>query len=140
MISLILSSLIVAPQATEPTKIIGSAATMSKDRKTLSVTQPQNYIQILTSPPTSPQVEKQTIQQNAPKKDTLSSQTQNLIANQTSTIYPKDLNPLDYENKIENTIYQIGDRLIIIQSIPLKYIKKALTPNIDPTITDYPTL
>ncbi len=140
MISLILSSLIITPQTTEPTKIIGSAETVSGEIKTLSITQPQNYIQILTSPPTSPQVEKQTIQQNTPKKDTLSSQTQNLIANQTSTIYPKDLNPLDYENKIENTIYQIGDRLIIIQSIPLKYIKKALTPNIDPTITDYPTL
>ena len=62
------------------------------------------------------------------------------IISQTSTISPKDLNPLDYQDKIENTIYQLGDRLIIIQSIPLKYIKKALTPNLQPTIEDYPTL
>lgn len=60
--------------------------------------------------------------------------------NQYSTVNPQDSNPLDYENKIENTIYQSGDRLIIIQSIPLKYINEATKPNIQPTITDYPSL
>lgn len=53
---------------------------------------------------------------------------------------PTDLNPLDYENKIENTIYQSGNRLIIIQSIPIKYINQATQPNLQPTISTAPSL
>jgi len=47
-------------------------------------------------------------------------------------------NPLDYQDKIENTIYQSGNRLIDVQSVPIQDINKALTPNIQPTISDYP--
>ena len=49
------------------------------------------------------------------------------------------MNPLDYQNKIENTIYQEGDRLVDVQSIPLKDISSAVQPNLQPTITDYPS-
>ena len=49
-----------------------------------------------------------------------------------------DQNPLDYQNKIENTIYQDGTRLLDVQSIPIKDIQKALTPNIQPTVSNYP--
>ncbi len=63
---------------------------------------------------------------------------QQLITNQFEAINPTDDNPLDYQDKIENTIYQSGDRLIVIQSIPLKYIKEATEPNIQPTINDFP--
>lgn len=62
-----------------------------------------------------------------------------LIANQFATIAPSDMNPLDYKDKIENTIYQTGDRLIIIQSIPIKYIKQATEPNTQPTINTFPS-
>lgn len=61
-----------------------------------------------------------------------------LITNQLATVNPSNMNPVDYEDEIENTIYQSGDRLIIIQSIPIKYIKEATEPNIQPTISDYP--
>lgn len=64
--------------------------------------------------------------------------TPQLIANQFAEVNPKDMNPLDYKDKIENTIYQSGDRLIVIQSIPLKYIKEATEPNTQPTINDFP--
>ena len=62
----------------------------------------------------------------------------NMITTQSSSVNPRDMNPLHYKDEIENTIYQSGDRLIIIQSIPLKYIKEALEPNIQPTISDFP--
>jgi hypothetical protein len=61
-----------------------------------------------------------------------------MITAQSSSVNPHDMNPLHYKDKIENTIYQSGDRLIIIQSIPLKYIKETLEPNIQPTISDFP--
>ncbi len=62
-----------------------------------------------------------------------------MIVNQFASVNPKDMNPLDYQDKIENTVYQSGDRLIVIQSIPLKYIKEATEPNIQPTINDFPS-
>ena len=140
MLSILLSSIILTSSSSAYTEVLGSANTSSGIPKEISITQPENYIQVLTSPPTtSEQIQNQELlpmsNNNPPSQQHISP-----IANQTSTIYPKDLNPLDYENKIENTIYQLGDRLIIIQSIPLKYIKKALTPNLQPTITDYPSL
>ncbi len=63
-----------------------------------------------------------------------------LIVNQFAKVNPQDLNPVDYEDKIENSVYQSGDRLIVIQSIPIKYIKEAVEPNIQPTINDFPSL
>ncbi|MBR5599123.1 MAG: hypothetical protein IKW39_03685 [Alphaproteobacteria bacterium] len=140
MLSLILSSLIITAAPNQSTEIIGSAATSNGKRHEITVTQPNNYIQLLNNENTS--ITPNSSPNTSPHK--LSpNQTQtklNLIETQTSTIFPKNMNPLDYQNKIENTIYQLDDRIIIIQSIPLKYIKKALTPNIQPTITDYPTL
>lgn len=62
-----------------------------------------------------------------------------LITNQFAGANPTDMNPEDYTDKIENTIYQSGDRLIVIQSIPIKYIKQATEPNIQPTINDFPS-
>lgn len=67
-------------------------------------------------------------------------QTTSLPINQYSTPNPTNPTPLDYTNKIENTIYQSGDRLIIIQSIPIKYINQATEPNIQPTISTTPSL
>lgn len=72
--------------------------------------------------------------------DNSTASTPQLIVNQFAEVNPSDLNPVDYEDKIENTIYQSGDRLIIIQSIPMKYIKEAVEPNIQPTISDFPSL
>ena len=142
MLLLFLSSLISLPESSTPTEIFGSANTISGTKKEISITQPQNYIQILTNNEETFNIPQPQSLNTPPYQSATqtSSPSPKLIDNQTQIINPKDLNPLDYQDKIENTIYQLGDRLIIIQSIPLKYIKKALTPNIQPTITDYPTL
>lgn len=142
MLSLILSSLIITAEPNEPTKIIGSANTPSGQRKEVIVEQPENspnpfgYIVPKNTPEnfTTLQTPTNTLQNNTPS----STNASNIITHQTSTVNPRDTNPLHYKNKIENTIYQSGDRLIIIQSIPLKYIKEALEPNLQPTISDFP--
>ena len=141
MLSLILSSLIITAEPNEPTKIIGSANTPSGQRKEVIVEQPENspdpFGYIATENTTQNQPLNQ--QQNTGKQNTSpNTPSTTLITTQTSTTTPKDMNPLHYKNKIENTIYQSGDRLIIIQSIPLKYIKEALEPNLQPTISDFP--
>lgn len=51
---------------------------------------------------------------------------------------PFSVTPEQLKNKIENTLYQSGDRIYDIQSFPLKDINKITEPNIQPTITDYP--
>ena len=140
MLSLILSSLIITSEPNYPTEIIGSAQTISGKPKTLSITQPENYIQTLSAPQPQFSNSSSIPQTNQPTTKCTPPEKARLIINDNSIIFPKNLNPLNYENKIQNTIYQLGDRLIIIQSIPIKYIKKALTPNIQPTITNYPIL
>lgn len=143
MLSLILSSLIITAEPNQPTEIIGSANTPSGSQNEVIVKQPQNspnpfgYIAPNYTQPNN-NISKQTTPPNT-SNSTKKSTPDQLITSQTSTISPKDMNPLDYKDKIENTIYQSGDRLIIIQSIPLKYIKEALEPNIQPTISDYPS-
>ena len=144
MLTLILSSLITIAEPNQPTEIIGSGATLDGKRHEIKVIQPKNYIQLLNNneeiiTQTQPKIQTQNTTSSQISLKT-NAQVPKLIDNQTSIVYPTDVNPLDYKDKIENTIYQLDDRLIIIQSIPLKYIKEALEPNTQPTITDYPIL
>ena len=140
MFSILLTSIFFASSSANPTEIKASAATSSGTQAEITITQPENYIQTLTETPTISTPEQAITQKLEPQKaTTLSCPVLKLYYNQSSTVSPKISNPLDYINKIENTIYQLDDRLIIIQSIPIKYIKKALTPNIQPTIKNYPT-
>ena len=146
MLSLILSTLILSAEPNQPTEIIGSAATPDGPRKEVIVEQPQDapdpFGYIAPTPEggptvyTAPEPEPQT----PPPASSITNTPQALVC-QTSTTNPQDMNenPLDYQNKIENTIYQDGDRLLDVQSIPIKDINKALTPNIQPTISNYPS-
>ncbi|MCM1322740.1 MAG: hypothetical protein NC218_00990 [Acetobacter sp.] len=142
MLAILLSSLIINTEANQPTKVYGSAATQTGEQNTVSVTQPENmqnpFGYIAPESITSTQQPTQTPPQTA----VAASQNQpvaKLLTTQSSTVNPTDMNPLDYTDKIENTVYQSGDRLIFIQSIPLKYIKEATEPNIQPTISDFPS-
>ena len=145
MFSLILSSLILSAEPNQPTEVIGSAATPDGARHNITVFQPNNLenpfgyiapeqyvpLQVIGNNPTMPpQTSSSTTTSTAPIQ----------LITQTSTTNPQDMsqNPLDYQNKIENTIYQSGNRLIDVQSVPIKDINTALTPNIQPTISDYP--
>ncbi len=144
MLTLLLTSMLITANPDQPTEVYGSAASPTGGQNTITVQQPENtqnpfgYIAPETSTPAAPQ-----LAQAQPVPQTHSTAPQNTpsvkqLANQLATVNPKDMNPLDYKDKIENTIYQSGDRLIVIQSIPMKYIKEATEPNIQPSINDFP--
>ncbi len=145
MLSLIISTLILSAEPNQPTEIIGSAATPDGQRKEVIVEQPQNapdpFGYITPAPQGGPTVynasEPVSSSQTQPSPSTNILQP---LVSQTSSTNPQDMsqNPLYYQNKIENTIYQDGNRLLDVQSIPIKDINKALTPNIQPTISNYP--
>jgi len=143
--TLFLSSLIISSEPNQPTEVIGSAATPDGGRHNIEVIQPQNAenpfgyiapepVSLPQPQPTIPTASTQDKEQSSPQP------TLQPLISQTSTTNPQDMsqNPLDYQNKIENTIYQDGDRLFDVQSIPINDINKALTPNTQPTISDYP--
>lgn len=148
MLIFILSTLILNATPGEPTEIIGSAATADGGRNEIVVEQPQDSLNPFGS---YPQSQETLPTQNFPASPDTAADSPNPpsaaqtlkpditpLVNQSATVNPTDMNPLDYQNKIENTIYQNGDRLIDVQSIPLKDISSAVQPNIQPTITDYP--
>ena len=66
--------------------------------------------------------------------------TTNNQINQVSEQNPPPFSqtPQSMQNKIENTLYQGGDRIYDVQSYPIKDIKEITKPNIDPTISTYP--
>jgi hypothetical protein len=144
-LTLLLSSLTILSEPNQPTEILGSAASPDGGRHNIEVIQPQNaenpfgYIAPTEEQPVVEVSRHPQIQNTAPTSSPTTATIHQLI-NQTSTTNPKDMsqNPLDYQDKIENTIYQSGNRLIDVQSVPIKDINTALTPNIQPTISDYP--
>lgn len=145
MLSLILSTLILSAEPNQPTEIIGSAATPDGPRKEVIVEQPQNapdpFGAIAPTPKGGPTVYTAPISENPSLPQPTANILPQPLVSQTSSTNPQDMNqnPLDYQNKIENTIYQDGNRLLDVQSIPIKDINKALTPNIQPTISNYPS-
>jgi hypothetical protein len=140
----ILIILILSAEQNQPTEVIGSAATPNGMRHNVTVFQPNNLVNPFgyIAPSTSGQP---TV--TAPPADILSPEITTdepnepigtPLVNQSEQVNPTDINPLDYENKIGNTIYQQGNRLIDVQSVPIKDINTALTPNTQPTISDVP--
>ena len=91
------------------------------------ITMPQNNVQ-----------ENQNVNQsqNAEHTENIGVNMVNQVSEQNPL--PFSLTPEQLKNKIENTLYQGGDRIYDIQSFPLKDINKITEPNIQPTITDYP--
>ncbi|MBR1374316.1 hypothetical protein IJ556_07715 [bacterium] len=147
MYTILLSALILSTEPNQPTEVLGSAATPDGTRKEIIVKQPSETINpfgyIAPEPQGEPTVITPNDSQPRPTPVTAPSQPTDIpqpLISQTATTDPTamDLNPIDYQNKIENTIYQDGNRLLDVQSIPIKDINKALTPNIQPTISDYP--
>jgi len=145
MFSLILSSLILSAEPNQPTEVIGSAATPDGERHNITVFQPNNlenpFGYIAPEPYIPPQIIGNNPTALPPSSSTTSTPSEPIqLITQTSTTNPQDMsqNPLDYQDKIENTIYQSGNRLIDVQSVPIEDINTALTPNIQPTISDYP--
>lgn len=144
MLTLLLTSMLISAEPNQPTEVYGAAASPAGGQNTMTVQQPENMANPFgyIAPESSPAAEQPT-QQTSSTSQTPSTAPHNissakLLADQLATVNPKDMKPLDYKDKIENTIYQSGDRLIVIQSIPIKYIKEATEPNIQPSINDFP--
>ena len=153
MYTLFLTALILSAEPNQPTEVIGSAATPDGKRHNVEVIQPNNlenpfgYVAETPSTPAEsapeqpvvddfiPPAERAQLSNNSPELQNTSPQP---LVNQTEQVNPTDMNPLDYENKIGNTIFQQGNLLIDEQSIPIKDINTALTPNTQPTVTDVP--
>ena len=144
--TIIISSLIISADPNQPTEIIGSAATPDGPHKEVIVEQPQNapdpFGTIAPTPEGGPTVYTAPSANSVPTQQATpsASSAPKLLVSQSSTTNPEEMsmNPLDYQNKIENTIYKDGNRLLDVQSVPIKDISSALTPNIQPTISDYP--
>lgn len=150
--AILFSTLILSAEPNQPTEVIGSAATPDGNRKDVTIFQPQNMENPFGYVAPEPEGEPIVINGDLPLNNTetssstapsLSSDTPSLpqpLVSQSSTTNPQEMsnNPLNYQDKIENTIYQSGNRLIDVQSVPIQDINKALTPNIQPTISDYP--
>lgn len=139
---LLISSLTIFSEPDMPTEIIGSAATPNGGREEIMVRQPENapnpFGYVAPEPLTDCDTQNIVIPQNKAQPAT---QTEpQVLVSQSSTTNPQEMsmNPLNYQNKIENTIYQDGNRLLDVQSVPIEDISSALTPNIQPTISDYP--
>ncbi len=149
MLSLIISSIILTSAPDAPTEIIGSAATPAGGRNEIIVEQPQSANDPFGLPASAEQPSNNFKEQpditpqlntspsSVPPQSTISNNPIPLVS-QSSEVNPTDMNPLDYKNQIENTIYQSGNRLIDVQSIPLQDISSAVQPNLQPEITNYP--
>ena len=144
MYTLFLTAIILSAEPNQPTEVIGSAATPNGERHNVTVIQPNNlenpfgYIApAIDGSPTITAPSTDILPTDATTDEATSTDGQPLI-NQQEQVAPTDMNPLDYENKIGNTIYQQGNRLIDEQSIPIRDINTALPPNTQPTVTDVP--
>ena len=140
--------MILSAAPDQPTEVIGTAATLNGQRKEVVVEQPKDMLNpfgyVAPEPSEGPSVygnDNISAFQTPPQNDTLETSSPQPLISQTSTTNPQEMsrNPLDYQDKIENTIYQDGDRLLDVQSIPIKDINEALTPNTQPTISNYPS-
>lgn len=149
MLALIISSIIISSVPNSPTEVIGSAATPNGGRNEIFIEQPENIQDPFGLPASAEQANSAPSTTFSPEARPASptptnnspqtaSNSPTPLVSQTSEVNPKDMNPLDYKNQIENTIYQSGDRLIDVQSIPLQDISSAVQPNLQPEITDYP--
>ena len=153
MYTLFLTALILSAEPNQPTEVIGSAATPNGERHNVEVIQQNNlenpfgYVAETPSPPAESASEQPIVddfippaeraQLNDTAEQPTNTSTQPLV-NQEEPINPTDMNPLDYENKIGNTLYQQGNRLIDEQSIPIEDVDTVLTPNTQPTVTNVP--
>lgn len=149
MLNLLLTALIITAADGEPTEVIGTAAQPDGERKEVIIEQPEDDLYpfgyIAPSNPSQPTVvsppesaSSATLSVSEPQPEQTAPALLPLVS-QSSEVYPQDRNPLDYRNQIDNTLYQEGNRLIDVQSIPLKDIRTATEPNIQPTVTDYPS-
>ena len=127
-----------------PTVVYGQSQLPDGKKDTVLLVQPENTPNPLGNPIVdnniaTSQNEVNSINAAKQEKPQISNQNSNQI-NQISLQNPPPFSetPQDLNNKIENTLYQDGNRIYDIQSYPIKDIDKITEPNINPTSTDDP--
>lgn len=127
-----------------PTIVYGASELPDKTRDSVILVQPENAPNPLGNPIVMPKninnEENDESQNQGFEYKPSQSDNKNSLINQVSEQNPAPFSetPQEMKNKIENTLYQGGDRIYDIQSYPINDIKEITEPNIQPTITTYP--
>ena len=133
--------------ATNDTVVYGSAATQQGSQDTFVVEQPADAANPLGSPivddstaqpaTTSPQPNDTAIQ---PSTNNVAAPLPAGVVNQISEQNPSissEPNPASMDNKIQDTLYESGNRIYDIQSYPVNDVNQMESPS-QPTIDNYP--
>ena len=130
--------------AQTPTIVYGDSELPDKTHDSVILVQPENAQNPLGNPIVVPEnlynTESAISEKTIPAKNNIPQNHKAVSIQQISEQNPPAFSetPQELQNKIENTLYQGGDRIYDIQSYPLNDIKKITEPNIQPTITTYP--
>ena len=133
--------------ATNDTVVYGSAATQQGSQDTFVVEQPADAANPLGSPivddstaqpaATSPQPTDTAVQ---PSTNNVAAPLPAGVVNQISEQNPSissEPNPASMDNKIQDTLYESGNRIYDIQSYPVNDVNQMESPS-QPTIDNYP--
>lgn len=133
--------------ATNDTVVYGSAATQQGSQDTFVVEQPTDAANPLGSPivddstaqpaATSPQPTDTAVQ---PSTNNVAAPLPAGVVNQISEQNPSissEPNPASMDNKIQDTLYESGNRIYDIQSYPVNDVNQMESPS-QPTIDNYP--
>ena len=133
--------------ATNDTVVYGSAATQQGSQDTFVVKQPADAANPLGSPivddssaqpaATSPQPTDTAVQ---PSTNNVAAPLPAGVVNQISKQNPSissEPNPASMDNKIQDTLYESGNRIYDIQSYPVNDVNQMESPS-QPTIDNYP--
>ena len=120
--------------AADNVEIYGAAQTADGKATTAEFSFPEENIEIL------PIIEKENVPSQAQNILQKASVEKLKEVHQISPQNPKpfSISPQAEQNKIENTLYEGGNRIYDVQSFPLKDIKTITEPNLVPTISTYP--
>jgi hypothetical protein len=127
-----------------PTVVYGASELPDKTHDSVVLVQPENAQNPLGNPIVAPEnvynTESLAVEQVSSENNDLQQSDKSVSIQQTSEQNPPAFSetPQELKNKIENTLYQGGDRIYDIQSYPINDIKEITEPNIQPTITTYP--
>lgn len=130
--------------AQTPTIVYGASELPDKTHDSVILAQPENAPNPLGNPIVVPEnvysTGNTTSGQISLENNCLQKNDKSYSIQQTSEQNPPAFSetPQELKNKIENTLYQGGDRIYDIQSYPINDIKEITEPNIQPTITTYP--
>lgn len=130
-----------------PTVIYGASEKSPTDKDAVVVEQnadePNPFgAPIVGEPETDNQTDKIISSDSANQDSVSAGENSKAVVNQVSEQNPKispENSPEKVNNEIQDTLYESGDRIYDVQSYPVKDIDKITEPNVQPTVTNYPS-